>query len=102
MNLAVGRVEYGQARRLYAQQVEGAVEDAFRNLVKVRAGVDVVGDVEQGFGDARLFFLLAVDVRVAVADGDLLRQVADEIGLVVVPVIKSKHQCRRCPVTKRS
>src|SRR5436305_12800050 len=87
MNLAVGCVENGQARRLYVQQVESAVEDELDYFIKVRAGVDVVGDVEQRLCNARLFFLFAVDVRVAVADGVLLREVADEVDLVVVPLV---------------
>ena len=88
MNFAVGRVEYGQARRLYVQEIEGAVEDALNHFVEIRAGVDVVGDVEQGFGNSRLFFLFAVDVCVAITDGDLLRQIAYEIDLVVVPTVR--------------
>src|SRR6185503_1491045 len=81
MNLAVVGVKYRKARGLYAQEVERAVKYALDDFCEVRACVDVVCDFKQRFVYARFFLLLAVDVRVAVADGDLLREVANEIYL---------------------
>src|SRR6266850_2735858 len=87
MNLAAVGVDDGQTSGLYSKQVNRAIEDALNDLGEIGAGVDVVCDLEKRLVDSRFSLLLGVDMGIAVADRDVLRKIANEVYLVLVPVI---------------
>src|SRR5262249_45334611 len=85
VNFAVCRIEHRQARGADLQQFYGAIEDSSGHLVEIRIGVYVVGYIQKHFVDVCFSLLLRIDMSVAIADCDLLRETSDEMDLVLVP-----------------
>ena len=87
MNLAAVGVDDRQTSSLDSKQIHRAIEYALYDFGEIGAGVDVVCDLEKRLVDSGFSLLLGVDVRIAVADRDVLRKIANEVYLVLVPVV---------------
>src|SRR6185436_1694563 len=87
MYFAVVRVQYRKARGLGSKQIKRPVKYSFGHFCEVGSGVDVVGDLKQRFGDARLAFLLGIDMSVAITYRDLLGKILDEAHFLFVPMV---------------